>query len=280
MVKPVRPSLFAVLCAAAVSLILVGGSGRPLAGVTGATRTAVRAAFVPVESAGAAAFRPLDGGLAGWRRAGDLASLRSDLAREQGRTSAEAARADGLAAENERLTALLHLPGAAGGDGVAGRVVSVGTGTTVLVDRGSADGITVGMPVVAAGGLVGRVTEVAAHHCAVLPLTDPASAVGIRTDPAPVVQSGGPDPAAPPPAGATGVAQGLGAAMLRLDLLDPTAVVHSGDLAVTTGFRHSRFPAGLAVGRVSGAKGRFAVQPFAPPGRLDLVKILRWKPEP
>ena len=274
--KPaVRPSLVSVLCAVAVSLILVGGSGRPLAGMTGAARAAMRAAFAPAESAGAAAFRPLDESLAGWRRSGDVAGLRADLAREQTRTGAEAGRADALAAENGRLAALLNLPGAGGGEGVAARVVSTGTGATVLVDRGSADGIGVGMPVVAAGGLVGRVTEVAPHHSTVLPLTDAASAVGIRIDPA----------AAPGPDGAggaavAGVAQGLDARALRLDLLDPNAPVRGGDLAVTSGLRHSRFPAGIPVGRVSGAKGHLALQPFAPPDRLDLVKILRWSPQP
>ena len=55
--------------------------------------------------------------------------------------------------------------------------------------------------------------------------------------------------------------------------------VRTGDLVVTSGLRHSRFPAGLALGRAGGGRGRPAVEPFAPPDRLEVVKVLRWRPE-
>jgi cell shape-determining protein MreC len=76
------------------------------------------------------------------------------------------------------------------------------------------------------------------------------------------------------------VVQGEGRPTLRLDLLDPTVTLESGDLAVTSGLRHTRFPAGLPVGRVTGPRGRYVVRPFAPPDRLEIVKVLRWEPEP
>ena len=76
------------------------------------------------------------------------------------------------------------------------------------------------------------------------------------------------------------MAQGRGGSTLRLDLLDPNAPLESGGLAVTSGLRHSRFPAGLPVGRVTGTRGHFVVHAFAPPDRLELVKVLRWDPEP
>src|SRR5207302_10035699 len=138
-----------------------------------------RAAFAPVESAGAATFRPLEGAVAGVGRGGDLARAEAGLARERERARSEAARADALSAENGRLAALLRLDGPAGGDGVAARVVSTGAGrdgATVVLDRGGADGIRAGMPVVAAGGLVGRILDVAPRQSTVLPLTDIASA--------------------------------------------------------------------------------------------------------
>jgi rod shape-determining protein MreC len=195
------------------------------------------------------------------------------LGRERERTESEAARADALAGENGRLTALLGLGGPAAGDGVAARVVSAGSGRggTLVIDRGSGVGIEAGMPVVAAGGLVGRVLEVGPNHSTVLPLRDPASAVGVHCV-GPPERPEGSGPAA-------GVAQGVGGPALRLDLLDPTASLQSGDLAVTSGLRHSRFPAGLPVGRVAGAAGRFVIEPFAPPDRLELVKVLRWQPQ-
>ena len=272
----VRPPLVSVLVASAVTLILVGRSGGSLAAGEGALRSVARAAFAPVESAGEAAFRPLGGAVDGLGRSGELVEVRAALVRERERVQAEAARGDALAAEAGRLAALLALDGPAGGDGVAARVISTGGGGaagTLVLDRGGADGIRVGMPVVAAGGLVGRVLEVGPGESVVLPVTDAASAVGVRAVPAamPAVGAG--------TASAAGVAQGLGRSRLRLDLLDPSAPLRSGDLVVTTGLRHSRFPAGLPVGRVAGERGRLVVQPFAPPDRLEVVKVLRWEPQ-
>ena len=224
--------------------------------------------------------------------AGDLARAEAALDRERDRTRSEAARAEALAAENGRLAALLGLDGPTGVDSVAARVVSRGLGRsdgTLTIDRGGAAGIRVGMPVVAAGGLVGRIEEIGPRHSIVLPVTDPSSAVGVRIEGHHGAGSAEWEPgegirADAEPAGAgrgpaSGVAQGRGARMLRLDLLDPTAPLQKGGLAVTSGFRHSRFPAGLPVGRVSGSRGRFVVEPFAAPGRLEMVKVLRWEPD-
>ena len=260
-----RPPLVSVLCAGALTLILVGRSGGPLADGEGAVRSVARAVFVPVEAAGAAAFRPLEAAVDGIGRAEDLAEVEAGLARERERARAEAARAEALEMENGRLAGLLGLDGPSAGDGVAARVVSTGgarPGGILVLDRGSGDGLRPGMPVVAAGGLVGRVVEVGPRHSTVLPLADAASAVGVRLG----------------VAGVSGVAQGVGGPALRLDLLDPEASLDSGDLAVTSGLRHSRFPAGLPVGRVAGSGRHRTVQPFAPPDRLELVKVLRWEP--
>ncbi|HZQ78094.1 MAG TPA: rod shape-determining protein MreC [Acidimicrobiia bacterium] len=270
----VRPPRVAVLAATAVTLILAGRPGGVLGGPLGAGRALGRAAFVPAEAAGAAAFRPLAAVGSGLRRADGAARARSDAGRARAQAMAETARAEAAEAEAARLAALLHLAGPAGGDGVAARVVSIGgpaPGATLVLDRGSADGIAAGMPVVAAGGLVGRVVETGPHDSVVLPVVAPTSAVGVR------IVGAGPDAGV---AGPAGVAQGRGGSGLRLDLLDPTAPVRPGDLAVTSGVRYSRFPAGLPVGRVTPGRGRAAVEPFAPPGRLDVVKVLRWRPEP
>jgi len=282
-VTAVRPPLVVVLAAAAVTLILVDRSGGLLATGEGALRSALRSAFVPVESAGEATFRPLAATVGGLARADDVARVGAQLRRERERAGAEAARADAMTAEARRLAALLHLEGPSAGDGVAARVVSTGSGrsVTLMLDRGSADGIRPGMPVVAAGGLVGRVLEAAPGHSTVLPVTDASSAVGVRCDPAPSPPPADPNaPAGRGETGCAGVAQGTAGANLRLDLLDPTAAVAAGDLAVTSGLRHSRFPAGIPVGRVGGSRGRFVIRPFDPPDRLEVVKVLRWEPAP
>jgi rod shape-determining protein MreC len=266
-VTAVRPPLLTVLVAVALTLILLGRPGAPLASAAGVLRTGARAPFGPVESAADAVFRPLQAAGAGLWRAGDVARAEAALARAREQARSEAARADGLEAENGRLAGLLHLEGPSAGEGVAARIVSTPAGRpggTLELDRGGGDGVRVGMPVVAAGGLVGRVVEVGPRHSTVLPLADAASAVGVRAG----------------ASGAAGVAQGGGGATLRLELLDPNAPLQAGDVAVTSGLRHSLFPAGLPVGRVAGARGHLVVEAFAPPGRLEVVKVLRWSPEP
>jgi rod shape-determining protein MreC len=273
-----RPPLVSVLVASALTLILVGRAGGPLASAEGVLRSVARAAFVPVEAAGDAAFGPLEGAIRGLGRARELARLEAELGRQREQTRSEAARADALASENGRLAALLGLEVPAALDTIAARVVATGGGRstgTLVLDRGGAVGIEVGMPVIAAGGLVGRVVEVGPGESTVVPLTEPASAVGVRCDAVSAPELGGPGSAS-----AAGVAQGNGGPTLRLDLLDPTARLQSGGLAVTSGLRHSLFPAGLPIGRVLGSPGRFVVEPFAPPDRLELVKVLRWTPEP
>ena len=279
-----RSPLVSVLVASAVTLILLGRAGGPPATAEGALRSAVRATFVPVEAAGEAAFRPLEGAAAGLRRTADAAAVEEQLVRQRQQTESESARADGLAAENSRLAALLHLDGPAAADGVAARVVATGAGrpgASLVIDRGALAGIRIGMPVVAAGGLVGRVVEVSPSNSTVLPLTDPGSAVGVRcaTIPEPGPDAVTPATAASAAPSAAAVVQGNGGPTLRLDLLDPTARLESGGLAVTSGLRHSLFPAALPVGRIAGNPGRFVVEPFAPPGRLELVKVLHWTPE-
>lgn len=262
----VRPPLVSVLLAVALTLVLVGRSGAPLGQQVGAVRAAGRAAFGPVEAAGDGLFRPVRSMADAVGRGGDLTGVRAELARARDEVRSETVRADGLQAENGRLTALLSLDGAAAADGLAARVVSVagGVGETLALDRGSDAGLAVGMPVVAAGGLVGRIVEVGPRHSTVLPLVDRASAVGVRIG----------------ASGAGAVAEGGPGRALRLELLEPSAPVHAGDVAVTSGLRHSLFPAGLAVGRVAGAPGHLVVEAFAPPARAEVVKVLRWTPEP
>src|SRR5207302_10555489 len=80
---------------------------------------------------------------------------------------------------------------------------------TVEIDRGTDAGIAKDMPVVAASGLVGRVTRVSRSRATVLLITDPSSAVGVK-----VLDTN----AAGQASGDYGVANGTGPSLpLRLD---------------------------------------------------------------
>ncbi len=91
--------------------------------------------------------------------------------------------ANELLVENERLrTALnfkkLHPPSAIVVQ-VIGKTMSPAS-STVTINKGAADGIEAGLPVITASGIVGRVQSVLAGTSKVILLTDPACALAVR----------------------------------------------------------------------------------------------------
>jgi rod shape-determining protein MreC len=258
-----RPPLVVLLALAALGLTLLDRSGVARR-VLEPTRGAARSAMVPVESALDAGLRPLAEAGAALARSRELAVENARLRRDVEASRVDFARAQSLAEENRRLSELLAMPTVAGLRAVPARVVSADTGrpgTTMLLDRGRDAGVAPGMPVVGGGALVGRVVRVWRATAAVLPVTDPTSAVGVRL-------SG---------SGRLAMAQGRGsAAVLHLDLLDSSAPTPPGEVGVTSGLRHSLYPPGLVVGRTGEA--REGLQLLAGLDRLDLVQVLDWRP--
>ncbi|MBJ6723529.1 rod shape-determining protein MreC [Geomesophilobacter sediminis] len=113
----------------------------------------------------------------------------------------------------------------------------------LVVDRGSADGLAEGMPVVAAGGIVGRLVKVAPKSSRVLLLTDHASAV------AAVVQR----------SRARGVVRGMGGGRCSMEFTVRDEDVKVGDSVVTSGVG-GVFPKGLPIGEVTMVKkGEYGV---------------------
>lgn len=134
---------------------------------------------------------------------------------------------------------------------------------TVVLDKGSADGVREGMPVVVAEGAVGRVIRSAPHESRVLLLTDASSAA------ATLVQRNR----------TRGVCRGQGDA-LTLDFALRLADVAVGDRIVTSG-TGGVFPKGLVVGEVTrvvreeyGLFQAVTVAPAVDFSRLEEVLVL------
>jgi len=144
--------------------------------------------------------------------------------------------------ENERLRALVEFAEerklAKLGARVIRRPVSIWEGVIVL-DRGSADGVEPGMPVIAAQGLVGQVAEVSPNACTVRLLTDQQSGV------AAIVQS----------TRAPGVVRGSVSGELSLDFVDRTLLPVAGDVVITSGLG-GVYPTGIVVGDVTAVDDR------------------------
>lgn len=107
----------------------------------------------------------------------------------------------------------------------------------VLIDRGTDDGIAVGMPVVTARGLVGRVTSVYPRSARVMLLTDPASAVSA------LIQR----------SRATGLVQGQGRLALTMRYVEHDEQVQEGDTVLTSGLG-GNFPKRLVIGQITSVK--------------------------
>ena len=109
----------------------------------------------------------------------------------------------------------------------------------VLVDRGRADGLLPDMPVLAADGLVGIVTEATASAAKVLLITDPTLVVNVRVQRSRV----------------EGQLRGSGPGLLRLDFLPMEAQLEAGDQLVTSGIG-GKFPPNLQAGTITSVRRR------------------------
>jgi rod shape-determining protein MreC len=166
----------------------------------------------------------------------------------------------------EHLTFVPNIPS------IAAEVVQVGSSNfeeTVQIDRGSANGVVVGQPVVSAGGLVGSVSLVSVHLATVTLVDDPTSVVGVRD-----VHSG-----------VVGAAKGEGQGFnLQVEDLNVGDAIKRGDQLVTSGLTLENFPAGIPVGTVTSVSSgtltlQVSLKPLVDLSNLQFVRVLLWSPQ-
>ncbi|MSQ42465.1 MAG: rod shape-determining protein MreC [Dehalococcoidia bacterium] len=202
--------------------------------------------------------------------AGQVRSLSAEnaaLRRSVARLEAEAAALREANVATAQVSALLQSAGADFSRYRAAAVVAVDPAPgrrTIVVDRGSGDGVASGQAVLGPGAtLVGVVSSVETHRARVRLLSDPDSAVAavVQQSRVQAVLAGGGD-------------------RLRLDFVPVDAAVHKGDLVLSSALG-GRLPGGLVVGRVSAVTSRaqdlfakVAVEPLTDYARLEQVLIL------
>lgn len=183
------------------------------------------------------------GVLNGWRGYVALRGAHEQAAgllRQNRELSLEVVRLQEVQRENERLEKLLSMAEAPPERKyIAARVVGVRLDPkgmqTVTLDRGTADGIQKGMPVVVTEGAVGRVNDAYAHSADVLILTDRNSSVAVRVE----------------RSRARANVRGLGVTdRCRLDYALRVDDMIEGDELVTAG-TDGVFPRGIRVGKVT-----------------------------
>lgn len=176
-----------------------------------------------------------------------------------------------LAHENERLKSLLEVTAqVAPRRSVVAGVIGYDASNwvkAVSIDRGTMDGVEVGMPVLGTAGVVGQVIASASGSARVLLLTDHASGVDA------MIQG----------SRARGLVEGLGSATCRWRFVLAGEEVKVGDRVITSG-ADGIFPKGLLIGTVSAVedagKGLFQSIEVAPVEnflKLETVAVLTSK---
>ena len=228
------------------------------------------AAISPVRSALTNAASGAAAALADAQRFDEIRNENDALRAEVARLQSSAANVQATRRENEALRAALNyqrenteftLLTAQ----VAGRD-SVDTLDTLIIDRGAADGVQVGMAVLAGGSLAGRVRSVTTTSANVLPIESSFSVVNA------VAQGDDGE--------ADGIVEGDAKGGLRLTRIEPDAPLAIGNLVVTSGLGGG-FPQGLPIGRViavftspENVLREAAVEPFARVERVGVVQIV------
>lgn len=238
-------------------------------GALGAVRSGVAMLVHPVQ---AALARPFDfiGDAAGFfSRHAELVAGQRRMEAERERLAALLQDRHQLEAENVRLRALLDLPPVPGTVAVAARITRVlpdPFARRLVIDRGSADGIAPGRPVVDAAGLLGQVTEVYPDSSVVTLLTSSEQAAPVQN-----LRNG-----------LRLIVSGTGAdSLLEVRYLDQHADLRVDDLLVTSGL-DGVYPPGLQVARVLSVEpprqtpfARAVCQPVAEIGQHRHVLVLK-----
>jgi rod shape-determining protein MreC len=180
--RPSRSLVVALVLACATLTVVdkAGGDDSPVAPV----RRVVGEVIGPVQAGVAAVVRPVAAVPGAFRTNGGLRDEVAALEAENADLRNQLSRAGYDAQRLRQLEGLRAVAGDLGYALVPARVIAIGPAqsfsSTVTLDAGADAGLRPDMTVVAAEGLVGRVTSVTDHTATVLLLVDTTSAVGGR----------------------------------------------------------------------------------------------------
>lgn len=174
---------------------------------------------------------------------------------------AQLSQVQSAALENQRLRALMELRETTADEVATGRIVTSSWDSArrfAVLSVGSNQGVAYNMPVRAAEGLIGRVTEVGHWGARVLLITDGASKVPVRS-----ARDGTP-----------AFANGTGEGELRLQTIElGVNPFKPGDLVVTSGLG-GIYPPDIPVAEVVRIEGDMAyARPLASPARVDYAIV-------
>ena len=266
-----RPVLLLVVIASLVLITLDSRGNSVIASV----RDLAREAIQPVQSVVDSGFDPLRDAAQGITGYGSLKDENARLKKEVADLRGQRLRERAVGSDVGELEKLLDLPTIEDATGVAARVVSGAPGNferTVVVNKGTANGVEVGQPVVAGNGLIGKITDATSTQATVTLIDSPGFGVGVRLE----------------NSNERGIAEGkTGERDMRLNFLsNPRVDIKKGELVFTSAVQNGAFPPDIPVAKVKSTEKpqgdlepTVVLHPLANLTDITYVKVLRW-PEP
>lgn len=242
-------------------------------GVASGLRSGANIIISPFSWAVNAIARPIGHTFAGTINYSDVVAQNEKLRYELGKAEERDNEGWAFARQLQQMTTLLNVPFVGSIPTVAAQVTSLSPtnfAATIQISKGRDSGILVGMPVVANGGVVGRVLSTSTNSSTVRLITDTASSIGVtfksgKTD---LIVSG------------RGLDNGLGATSVPLN-----SNVAPGTKLFTDGLNGALYPAGLPVATVKNvtltpgaASYNLTLTPAADLRHLTYLDVVLWEP--
>jgi rod shape-determining protein MreC len=260
-----------ILVVLSLSLISLDLNGRTHS-LTSGVKSVANDVYAPLRQGVLDVINPIGNFFAGAFNYGSVQSENERLQRTIGQLRAQQAERGFEQRQLRELTKLQNLPFLQSLPTVTAQTVdeySSNFTATITLDKGRADGVDVGYPVVGAGGLVGQVIQSFYHTCVVRLVTDGQSKVGVTFGNQ-----------------LTGIVDGQGPGRaMTADLVAPHTPVHRGERMFTSGLEAASFPPGIPVASVTSfhtaagaSQESINVEPIADLSQLAYVDVVQWVP--
>jgi len=243
--------------------------------ITSGLKSIAHDVFSPLATGVNDILRPIGDFFAGSVNYGSLQTENQQLQATIGRLKLQLNESEGLQQRLRELDSLDHLPPPLDSlPKVTAQMTQFNLSNfdaDLTIDKGRGDGVLVGMPVVAAGGLVGQVIEASHSTATVQLITDGRSSVGVSFGPSGQTY-------------ATVSGQGPGNPLL-VQYVPAQTHLHKGEIMYTNGLAAGEFPPNVPVGvvhsyRATGGSSSMAVTmtPLANLDHLAYVDVVQWEP--
>lgn len=268
-----RRSITTFVALTLISIILIAFSGQASSGVIGAVKSVGSAVVSPVVGIVDAVTRPIGNLFAGAINYGAVSAENGRLRATIGRLEQQRRSTAFQAQQLKELSTLQDVPFLGSLKTVTAATTSIDASNfaaTITVNKGTDDGVAIGMPVVGGGGLVGQVIDTTGRSSIIRLVTDGASHVGGVFG----------------RSSTYGVVNGAAAGrLLSVDYVAPHTKVRVGQTVYTNGLNGAEYPAGIPVGTVRTASTpvnsiqmAISLAPAADLDHLAFVDIVIWVP--